>query len=75
MLDEWVDKLATELELTDEIDADLLLDVARVAAHAVERRAAPITTFMIGLAAGRGSVDVIEGARRAERLAKTFQSP
>jgi hypothetical protein len=45
-----------------------VLDLARVAAHQVERPAAPLTAFMLGLAVGRGGD--LSGARaRIERLA------
>ena len=32
----------------------MLLDLARDAAHGVERPAAPLTTFLVGVAVGRG---------------------
>jgi hypothetical protein len=50
------------LGVDDEPDIDLVLGVARVAAHEVERRAAPVTTFLLGIAVGR-ALD----PRRAER--------
>jgi Domain of unknown function (DUF6457) len=53
VFDRWVDELATALGIDDEIDVDALLDLARDSAHLVERRAAPVTTFLVGLAAGR----------------------
>jgi Domain of unknown function (DUF6457) len=63
MLDEWVDKVCGELSIDDEIDIDELLDLARDVAHGVERRAAPIATFLAGLAAGRGeSVESVDEA-------------
>ena len=42
-------ELGVELE---EIDTQALLDVARDAAHRVVRPAAPLTTFLVGYAAG-----------------------
>ena len=63
MLDEWVEKVCNELSIDDDVDIDELLDLARDVAHGVERRAAPIATFLAGLAAGRGeSVDSVEEA-------------
>jgi hypothetical protein len=54
MLDDWVDAVGAELGLGHEkLDLDRQLDVARVVAHRVERRAAPVTALLIGLAAGR----------------------
>jgi DNA-binding transcriptional regulator LsrR (DeoR family) len=58
-LEKWMSALSKELGLTDlEITEDLvktLLDVARDAAHEVERVAAPLTTFLVGVAVGRGA--------------------
>ena len=59
--EEWVDELSRALELDDDVDVDAILDVARDAAHGIERRAAPVTTFLIGLSAGRAG-----GGRDAE---------
>lgn len=57
-LDEWVRSVATELGIDDlDLDTDrmhILLDLARDAAHAVQRPAAPLTTFLVGVAVGRG---------------------
>jgi Domain of unknown function (DUF6457) len=63
MLDEWVEKVCNELSIDDDVDIDELLDLARDVAHGVERRAAPIATFLAGLAAGRGeNVESVEEA-------------
>jgi hypothetical protein len=35
----------------------MVLDLARDAAHGIARPAAPITTFLVGLAAGRDGAD------------------
>ncbi len=53
MLDDWVTKLSQEIGVTsDDIAISEILDLARDAAHAVARPAAPITTFIVGYAAG-----------------------
>lgn len=58
MLDDWVAAVNEELGLEVDVDVRRLLDVARVAAHNVDRPAAPLTTFLLGYAAGqRGEVD------------------
>jgi hypothetical protein len=58
MLDDWVAAVTEELGLEVDVDVRQLLDVARVAAHNVDRPAAPLTTFLLGFAAGqRGGVD------------------
>jgi len=53
-LDDWIDELCRVLEVPrDAVDRDVVLDLARDAAHGVARPAAPLTTFIAGLAAGR----------------------
>lgn len=68
----WVEELAQALDLEpDAVNVRVLLDVARDAAHGVARPAAPITTFLVGLAAGRagGDPDAINAAAsRAQQL-------
>lgn len=53
-LDEWSARLCDELGLP-EPDRGLVLDLARDAAHRVARPAAPLTTFLAGVAVGRGA--------------------
>ena len=56
-LDGWVEALAGELGIdTAVVDVPRLLDVARDAAHAVERPSAPLTTFLIGYAVGQAAM-------------------
>jgi len=62
-----VQELAEALGLDPaEIDAQAVLDLARDAAHGVARPAAPVTTYLVGLAAGRagGGADAFEAASR-----------
>ena len=58
-LKQWLTTLSAELNVSDIImDEDVvhtLLDLARDSAHEVERVAAPLTTFLIGVAVGRGA--------------------
>jgi hypothetical protein len=72
-LESWIGELCTALNLDPAaVDMGLLLDVARDAAHNVARPAAPLTTFMVGLAAGRngaGGPAVRAAAETAQRLA------
>jgi len=51
-LEEWVRQVSEELGLPGETDRDLVLDLARDVAHGVARPAAPLTTYLVGLAAG-----------------------
>ena len=58
-LSTWLDAVSEELGITDvELDNNsihTLLDLARDSAHEVERVAAPLTTFLVGIAVGRGA--------------------
>jgi hypothetical protein len=71
-LDGWVAELAEVLGLPEgSADVALLLELARDAAHTVARPAAPVTTFLIGLAAGRAGGDhvaVVAAAATARDL-------
>jgi hypothetical protein len=50
-LHDWIDELMDVLDIEGEIDEGLILDVAREAAHQVQRPAAPISTYLLGYAA------------------------
>ncbi|CAD6007945.1 DUF6457 domain-containing protein [Agreia sp. COWG] len=55
-LAEWSEALANELGLAGlDVDVDAILSLAGTAAHAVVRPAAPLTTFLVGYAAGRAA--------------------
>ena len=54
-LDEWVDAACTELGLDPAVaDQRAVLDLARAVAHQVDRPAAPVTAFLLGIAVGSG---------------------
>ncbi|MCB0914720.1 MAG: NTP transferase domain-containing protein [Actinobacteria bacterium] len=57
----WVSTAAQALGIEGEIDTQTVLDVARDVAHGVERPAAPLTTYLLGVAVGRGA-DPVEAA-------------
>ncbi|MER7760510.1 NTP transferase domain-containing protein [Streptomyces sp. NPDC097619] len=69
VLDEWITAAKTELGLDLDVDVKALLDLARDAAHGVARPAAPLTTFLVGYAAGAGGLSLEEATRRASALA------
>ncbi|AWN28267.1 NTP transferase domain-containing protein [Streptomyces sp. NEAU-S7GS2] len=69
VLDEWITAVKAELGIELDVDTAALLDLARDAAHGVTRPAAPLTTFLIGYAAGSQDRDVKELADRAAALA------
>ncbi|HEX6335781.1 MAG TPA: DUF6457 domain-containing protein [Jiangellaceae bacterium] len=78
MIDDWVTELCAALDVPpDAVDVAALLDLARDAAHHVERPAAPLTTYIVGLAAGRAggdAADVGELTARAARLARGWST-
>jgi hypothetical protein len=74
-LHDWIDELCDALDIDVEVDEGLILDVARDAAHSVERPAAPITTYLLGYAAGLHEANpekLEELAGRATALAETW---
>ncbi len=74
MMQTWIDAVSAELNLSAATDVDVILDVARVAAHNVERPAAPVTTFLVGLAVA-GGMDVKDAATKIQNLAATWPTP
>ncbi|CAA9413339.1 MAG: hypothetical protein AVDCRST_MAG06-3005 [uncultured Nocardioides sp.] len=77
-LHDWIDELADVLDVELEVDEALVLDLARVSAHQVEERSAPITTFMLGYAAATHDADperVEQLAARAQALAEGWDRP
>lgn len=72
-LQDWANKVAGELGLPADMrrgEVDLILDLARDAAHGVARPAAPLTTYLLGVAVGQGA-DPSEAAARITALAAT----
>ncbi|MGI3780212.1 MAG: DUF6457 domain-containing protein [Janthinobacterium lividum] len=70
-LTQWLTRLGAELR-TDDVPLDdaavsALLDLTREAAHGVERVAGPLTTFLVGVAVGRGA-DVTVATEAAAAL-------
>ncbi len=77
-LHDWIDELSDVLDVDAEIDEGLVLDLAKVVAHAVERPAAPVTAYLLGLAAGAQGADAetVEAlASRAQALAEGWDRP
>jgi hypothetical protein len=64
-LHDWIDELCDALNIETEVDEGLILDLARDAAHNVERVAAPISTYLLGYAAAHHQAD----PQRLEALA------
>lgn len=75
VLDEWISAVKAELGIDLDVDLHVVLDLARDAAHGVDRPAAPLTTFLVGYAAGRaqgGPEEVAALARKAAELANRW---
>ncbi len=62
-LDDWTAAVACELDLAGAPEADFVLDLARDVAHAVARPAAPLTTYLLGMAVGAGADPAAAAAR------------
>lgn len=66
LLTKWAEGLAADLDIEQILDVDTVLKLAADAAHGVIRPAAPLTTFLVGVALGQGGGDP---AKVAEVLA------
>lgn len=75
MIEKWVDELCRELGVPrDAVDINAVLELAKDAAHSVERPAAPVTAYLVGYAAGArgGGATTDELVQRAARLARAW---
>jgi hypothetical protein len=61
----WARQLADDLGVEQVLDVDAVLDLAADAAHGIVRPAAPLTTYLVGVAVGQSGGDP---ARVAEVL-------
>ncbi len=73
-LDDWTDAVCAELGIDPE-DATqkTVLNLARVVAHTVDRPAAPLTSYLLGFAVGRGQ-PLAETAATLQQLARGWQA-
>ena len=69
-LNEWLEAATAELGLdAAEIDIATVLDVAKHVAHEVARPAAPLSTFLLGVALGSAKGDLSSLAQQLVSLA------
>lgn len=69
-LDEWTSRACAELGLDPAtVDVRAVLDLARDVAHGVARPAAPLTAYLVGVAAGQGQPLAATCARLSELAA------
>jgi hypothetical protein len=69
----WADEVRSTLGIDADVDVAAVLGLAGVAAHAVVRPAAPLTTYLVGFAAGRAAArgeDPAAAAAEATRLVR-----
>jgi hypothetical protein len=73
LLAEWSREVRTALGIDEDVDIRSVLGLAGVVAHAVVRPAAPLTTYLVGFAAGRAAAlgtDPVTAAAEATHVAK-----
>lgn len=74
-LQEWVDFAAPELGLEPaEVPLSELLTMTGVVAHGVVRPAAPVSSYLLGLAVGRGLISNAEGDARIRELVRAWNA-
>jgi hypothetical protein len=65
----WLARVATLLEVDQhEVLTSELLDLTREVAHGVERKSAPLTTFLLGYAAGKDALSPDEVRKLIETV-------
>lgn len=67
-LEDWTVAVCADLDV-DRPDTMLILDLAREVAHGVARPAAPLTTYLVGVAVGAG-LDPATAAARVTAMAQ-----
>jgi hypothetical protein len=75
-LDRWAEVVCFEFSLPPEsVNARVILDMARDVAHGVDRPAAPLTAYLLGLAVARGDDLEASAAKISELAAGWDDSP
>lgn len=77
-LHDWIDELCDVLDLETEVDEGLIGDLAALSATNVATTAGPITSYLLGYAAGAtgaGPATVEQLAARAQELAERWDKP
>ena len=73
-LSEWVTAVSQELGLQGAVDnaatVDMVLDLTSDVAHGVSRPGAPVTAFLVGLAAGRADDPAVAARDYAEKISR-----
>jgi hypothetical protein len=77
-LHDWIDELCDALDIDADVDEGLILDLAKVIADNVERPAAPVSAYLLGVAVGRteaGTAETERLAAIAQELAERWDRP
>ena len=73
-LSEWVTAVSRELGLEGALESvglvDTVLDLTSDVAHGVSRPGAPVTAFLIGVAAGRAEDPTVAARDDAEKISR-----
>ncbi|MDT7649421.1 MAG: hypothetical protein QOI36_827 [Pseudonocardiales bacterium] len=73
-LSEWVTAVARELGLEEALDSattvDMVLDLTSDVAHGVSRPGAPVTAFLVGVAAGRAEDPAVAARDYAQKISR-----
>jgi len=73
-LSEWVDAVSQELGLEGAVDnaamVDMVLDLTSDVAHGVSRPGAPVTAFLVGVAAGRAEDPAVAARDYAQKISR-----
>ena len=69
---DWTAAVAKALDTHADVDTDAILDAARDAARAASRPAAPVTTYLLGMAVAQGKGTAPELAARVTALAQDW---
>jgi hypothetical protein len=71
-LDRWIETASAELGIEPGAEFNkTVLNLARVVAHTVDRPAAPLTAYLLGMAVGSGQ-PLSESAARLQGLARAW---
>jgi hypothetical protein len=72
-IDRWVGAVSQELGLIAvPSDTRTILDLTKVVAHNVDRPAAPVTAYLVGIAVGRGK-PLSQAIKCVEELADSWE--
>ncbi len=74
MTEAWIKNIANKLDLNHEVlDVEKILDLTRDVAHNVERKVAPLTTFLLGYAAGKNNLAKKEIEELVEKINQSIK--